>query len=256
MYVDTATFTYNPLRNTLTLGSNGVGRVEATASMAATASMVRTGQNSTNAPFYPIYVANNAPTDWQQPLTDGGLAYNPSTNILSTTVTTAQQVNTVTISTNALHYPTFVDADNGSATAESIYTDAGISYNPSTNELRAGIVNLQSAHSVQYTVDANLTVDSALTQSVYWVASFTANRRLIINNMTTGRSIRVYIRNTNATARNITFEGSTTTSGHGGLNMAVAAGAASALTQSFAANNGTGMAMIENIGGFIVGGIM
>jgi hypothetical protein len=49
-------------------------------------------------------------------------------------VSSADQVKTVTASdTNANYYVTFVDANNGSATNESVYTDDGIYYNPGTN---------------------------------------------------------------------------------------------------------------------------
>ena len=49
-------------------------------------------------------------------------------------VSSADQVKTVTASdTNATYYVTFVDANNGSATNESVYTDDGIYYNPGTN---------------------------------------------------------------------------------------------------------------------------
>ena len=48
----------------------------------------------------------------------------------------ANQVKTVTASdTNANYYVTFVDANNGSATNETVYTDGGIYYNPGTNRL-------------------------------------------------------------------------------------------------------------------------
>jgi hypothetical protein len=90
---------------------------------------------------------------------------------------------------------------------------------------------------------------------MYWVASFTANRSLIINNISQGRQVRVYIRNTNATARTITFSGSTTTTGHAGINMALGGGIASGASVSFVGSSGTAYATIENIGGFIVGGM-
>lgn len=49
-------------------------------------------------------------------------------------VSSADQVKTVTASdNNANYYVTFVDANNGSATNESVYTDDGIYYNPGTN---------------------------------------------------------------------------------------------------------------------------
>ena len=51
------------------------------------------------------------------------------------TATRANTVNTIQRSTNATHYLTFVTDDNASATAEVVYTDDGITYNPSTNNL-------------------------------------------------------------------------------------------------------------------------
>jgi len=47
----------------------------------------------------------------------------------------ADTIDTIQRSTNAVHYMTFVDSDNTSATAESLYTDAGVTYNPSQNTL-------------------------------------------------------------------------------------------------------------------------
>ena len=52
----------------------------------------------------------------------------------ATTASSADQVKTVTASNNnATYHITFVDSHNGSATAESVYTDDGIYYNPGTN---------------------------------------------------------------------------------------------------------------------------
>lgn len=47
----------------------------------------------------------------------------------------AEKVETRSISGNQWYYPTFVDSNNGSATAEYVYTDAGLRYNPSTNDI-------------------------------------------------------------------------------------------------------------------------
>jgi hypothetical protein len=47
----------------------------------------------------------------------------------------AGQVSTVTRSTNATHYLTFVDSDNAGATAESIYTSTKFTANPGTGEV-------------------------------------------------------------------------------------------------------------------------
>ena len=49
--------------------------------------------------------------------------------------TAANTVKTVTDGTDANFFLTFVDANNGSATAEALKTDAGIQYNPSTDTL-------------------------------------------------------------------------------------------------------------------------
>ena len=60
---------------------------------------------------------------------------------LSATVsnaTSADTVKTVSTATNATFYPIFVDANNGTATSESLYTDGGFIYNPSTNNLSIG----------------------------------------------------------------------------------------------------------------------
>jgi len=68
---------------------------------------------------------------------DSDLSYNPSTNVLtagtfsgtfSGNASSASKVSTVQRSTDASHYITFVDSDNSEATAETVYTDAGIAY--------------------------------------------------------------------------------------------------------------------------------
>jgi hypothetical protein len=50
----------------------------------------------------------------------------------------ADRTKTQTDSTDATRYLTFVGDDNGSATSETVFTDAGITYNPSTNTLSVG----------------------------------------------------------------------------------------------------------------------
>ena len=50
----------------------------------------------------------------------------------------AVSVQTTQTATDAAHYLTFVDSDNVSAAQETVYTDAGIQYNPSTNILTVG----------------------------------------------------------------------------------------------------------------------
>jgi hypothetical protein len=53
----------------------------------------------------------------------------------ATLATVANTVKTVTDGSDASYFLTFVDANNGSATAEALKTDAGIQYNPSTDTL-------------------------------------------------------------------------------------------------------------------------
>jgi len=53
----------------------------------------------------------------------------------------ADQVKTVTNSDNSTQYLTFVNDDNTSATTEAVRTDAGITYNPSSNLLTTGAVS-------------------------------------------------------------------------------------------------------------------
>ena len=66
----------------------------------------------------------------------GDLTGNASTATYATNSGISTQVKTVTASNNpATYYVTFVDANNGSATEETVYTDDGIYYNPGANKL-------------------------------------------------------------------------------------------------------------------------
>jgi hypothetical protein len=52
------------------------------------------------------------------------------------------QISTRSATTPGTYYPTFVDSNNVTLTDEYLYTDAGISYNPSTDLLTAGKLNI------------------------------------------------------------------------------------------------------------------
>ena len=54
----------------------------------------------------------------------------------------ADRTKTETGSANATHYLTFVADDNNSATAETVFTDAGVTYNPASNLLTVGTLNV------------------------------------------------------------------------------------------------------------------
>ena len=67
-------------------------------------------------------------------MTDTEISATTFRGTFSGNASSADQVKTVTASdTNATYYVTFVDANNGSATNETVYTDDGIYYNPGTN---------------------------------------------------------------------------------------------------------------------------
>ena len=55
------------------------------------------------------------------------------------TATNADNIKTVSTATNANFFLTFVDSNNGTAAYEAVYTDAGVTYNPSTNAITSGI---------------------------------------------------------------------------------------------------------------------
>lgn len=67
--------------------------------------------------------------------TAGKLVATTFSGSLSGNASTASKVKTITRSTDATHYISFVDSNNSSSTAETVYTDANLTYNPSTNTL-------------------------------------------------------------------------------------------------------------------------
>ena len=83
---------------------------------------------------------------------DGGLTYNPNTNVLTAETVngnltgnvtgntsgnagSADQVKTTRTNTSATHYLTFVDGDNTSATNETLNTSLLASFNPSNGDM-------------------------------------------------------------------------------------------------------------------------
>ena len=98
-------------------------------------SVTASANNSTDETCFPTFV--DGATGTQGIETDTGFTYNPSSGTLTSTIFAgaATTVNTQSRSTDAAHYLTFVTDNNGSATAEGLFTDAGIAYNPSGNLL-------------------------------------------------------------------------------------------------------------------------
>ena len=103
----------------------------------------------------------------------------------------ADQVKTVTASnTNATYYITFVDANNGSATNESIYTDDAIFYNPGTNVFTVGDVAVNGGDITTNVGTFNLINDTATTVNFAGAAT-----NLIIGSTTGIATIRNAVTN-------------------------------------------------------------
>ena len=138
-----SSLTYNPSSNTLTAGffsGDGSGLTNVSGSSASTIPVTSTSDST----CWVVLVGGTAGN--QSPLYDTGLTYNASSNTLSCTTfngslsgnaSTASQVGVQSNSTNATFYPTFVDSNNVGSIAETVYTDDGITYNPSSNTLTA-----------------------------------------------------------------------------------------------------------------------
>lgn len=128
---------FNPSTNTLTAGTFS-GALSGTAT---NADNVNTDTDTSNATHYlGYYDANNG--SYQRTKTDANLTFNPNTNVLTTTTfsgalsgtaTNANNINTDTDSGNATHYVSFYDHNFGGVQRPK--TDAGLIYNPGTNNL-------------------------------------------------------------------------------------------------------------------------
>jgi hypothetical protein len=107
-------------------------------------------------PTYTISLPNKIAVDVNGDVYNGTtLILDVSTGELTGNADSADQVKTQSRNTNATHYLTFVTDNNGSATNETIYTDGGIAYNPSTNKLTTdgaieadGNITLLAGHTV------------------------------------------------------------------------------------------------------------
>ena len=101
--------------------------------------------------------------------------------------------------------------------------------------------------------DTNIVIDAATTDLAALVVSFTTTRSINISNLTPGRRVMLYIRNTNAAARLINILAGTATT-YAAVNLS-RSGAASVISFTAAANNGTAVVTVFNAGGTIVGSL-
>ena len=107
------------------------------------------------------------------------------------------------------------------------------------------------------TSDADATVDASLYEYYAYVQSASATTRSInVSNLTAGKKITLYLRNTNAGTKTINILASTTTSSFAAVNMSKGdAGGASATAVTLAVTTGTAVVTVFNINGVIGGSI-
>jgi hypothetical protein len=105
------------------------------------------------------------------------------------------------------------------------------------------------------TTSGTVIIDGSSYERFNYTASMATGITVQLDNMTGGRETKLYVRNTNATARPIVIVASTTTSGHTGVPLSPGNGAASVSGITLAATTGTAIVWVGNINGTIVGGL-
>ena len=133
----------------------------------------------------------------------GGTVYGTiTTSSVATTSTYANEVRTVATATAAAFYPTFVNSNNGTEGYEALYTDAGISYNPSSNDLTiSGDFNVNGGDIITSAAAFNLINTNATTVNIAGAAT------ALTLGATSGSTT---IRNNVTVAGNLTVQGATT----------------------------------------------
>lgn len=107
------------------------------------------------------------------------------------------------------------------------------------------------------TTSGTLIVDAFIYERFNYTASIATGVTVQFNNLTNGREVKLYMRNTNATARPVSILASTTTSGHTAVNLSTGSlpGAPSVSGVTLSGTTGTAMVWVGNINGTIVGGL-
>jgi len=106
------------------------------------------------------------------------------------------------------------------------------------------------------TTSGIVTIDGSLVERFNYTASMATGITVNFSNLTNGREVKLYMRNTNATARPVTVAASTSGTGHAGVNLALGnpPGGASVSGITLSGSTGTAMVWISNINGTIAGG--
>jgi len=144
------------------------------------------------------------------------------------------------------------DGTNGAAPVWTASTGTGsvvLATNPSITAPTSG--NASS------TTDADATVDTSITEFYAYVQSASGTARTInISNLTAGRKVTLYLRNTNAATKVINITASTTSTGFTAVNLSKGdAGGASATAVTLAVTSGTATVTVFNANGTIGGSI-
>jgi len=102
---------------------------------------------------------------------------------------------------------------------------------------------------------AIFTINASTTQLYHHSASFNGNKTFQISNLTNGRSVYLYLRNTDSlNNRTMSIQASTTTSGYTSVGLS-RSGSISVSSFSLSASTGTAVVWVVNIGGNLVGSL-
>jgi hypothetical protein len=182
---------------------------------------------------------------------DTGTRWNSTENLNIATGKTYQINGTTVLSATAV-----LGRTPGGATAGDLVTiDASQTLTNKT--LTTPAINGSTVGNASSTTDADATVDASTTSLYAYVQSATSTTRTInISNLTSGRMIELYLRNTNAVAKVINIAASTTTTGFAGVNLSKGdAGGTSQTSITLAATSGTAVVIVFNANGVIGGSI-
>lgn len=102
---------------------------------------------------------------------------------------------------------------------------------------------------------ATFTIDASTTQLYHHSASFNGNKTFQISNLTNGKSVYLYLRNTDSlNNRTMSIQASTTTSGYTSVELS-RSGSLSVSSFGLSASTGTAVVWVVNIGGNLVGSL-
>ena len=251
--IDSSSLTFNPATNTLSVANlNGNASTATLASLATntvnSSNVGITNNTTTNAPFYPTFVAANSGNQIIQ-VDSAALQFNPGTNTLTVpnvqgnASSSTDSVNSANVgvtnntATNLTFYPTFVAANTGN---NNIQVDSvTYTYNPGTNTLT--VPNLtgtaSNATDAVNSVNVGVTNNTATNLTYYptFVAANTGNNNIQVDSVT-----YTYNPGTNTlTVPNLTGTASNATDAVNSSNVSVTNDVATAATMypTFVASN-------------------